>query len=72
MESNPGPMQNGLKSPVGYPNKIKVFKETAKKCDLSENNVNVASDPKVQNCFFNTIKPANLDIIKQAMVSYLP
>ena len=31
-----------------------VFKETAKKCDLSEDNVNVARGPKVQNCFFNT------------------
>ena len=52
-ESNPGPTQNDCKSPVGHPKKIKVFKGTAKKCDLTENKVNVASDPKVQNCFFN-------------------
>ena len=39
-------------------------KETAKKFDLSENNVNVASGPKVQNVFFNTIQPVSLDIIK--------
>ena len=39
-------------------------KETAKKFDLSENNVNVASGPKVQNIFFNTIQPVSLDIIK--------
>ena len=41
-----------------------MFKGTGKKWDLSENNVNVASGPKVQNCFFNTIQPVNLDIIK--------
>ena len=40
-----------------------MFKGTAKKCDLSENNVNVASGPKVQNCFFNTIQQVSLDII---------
>ena len=32
--------------------------------DLTENNVHVASDPKIQNCFFNTIQPVSLDIIK--------
>ena len=37
IESNPGPTQNDCKSPVGRPDKIKVFKGTAKKCDLSEN-----------------------------------
>ena len=41
-----------------------MFKGTTKKCDLSENNVNVASGPKVQNCFFNTIRTVSLDIIK--------
>ena len=41
-----------------------MFKGTAKKCDLSENNVNVASGSKLQSCFFNTIKPVSLDIIK--------
>ena len=47
IESNPGPTQNDWKSPVGCPKKIKVFKRTAKKCNLNENNVNVASDTKV-------------------------
>ena len=28
------------------------------------NTVSVAIDPKVQNCFFNTIQPVSLDIIK--------
>ena len=44
-------------------------KETAKKFDLSENNVNVASGPKVQNVFFNTIQPVSLDIIKSWSVT---
>ena len=44
--------------------KIKVFKGTAKKRVLSENNINVASDPKVQNCYFNTVQPVSLDIMK--------
>ena len=39
-----------------------VFKGKAKKCDLTENKVNVASDPKLQNCFFNKIQPVSLDI----------
>ena len=64
VESNPGPTQNDCKSPVWRPKKIKGFKVTAKKCDLTESKVNVASDPKVQNCFFNTIQPVSLDIIK--------
>ena len=63
IESNPGPTQNDCKSPVGHPKKIKEFKGTAKKCDLTENKVNVANDPEVQNCFFNTIQPVSLDII---------
>ena len=63
IESNPGPTENYFKSPVGCPKKIKVFKRTVKKCDLSENNVNFASDPKVQSCFFNTIQSVSLDII---------
>ena len=41
-----------------------MFKGTAKKGDVTENKVNVASDPKVQNYFFNAIQPVNLDIIK--------
>ena len=41
-----------------------MFKGTEKKCDLSENNVNVASDLRVQNCFFDTIQPVSVDIIK--------
>ena len=49
IESTPGPTQSDCKSPVGHPKKIKAFKGTAKKCDHSENNVNVASGPKVQN-----------------------
>ena len=64
IESNAWPTKNDCKSPVGWPKKIKVFKVTTKKCDLSENNINVASDPKVQNCFFNTIQPVSLEIIK--------
>ena len=40
-----------------------VFKGTAINCDLSENNVNVASDPKVKNSLFNTIPPVSLNII---------
>ena len=63
IESNPGPTQNDCESPVGHPKKIKEFKGTAKKCDLTENKVNVANDPEVQNCFFNTIQPVSLDII---------
>ena len=69
--SNPGPTQNDCKSPVGHPKKIKAFKGTAKKCDLSENNVNVANVPTVQNCFFNTIQPVSLDIIKPWSVTCL-
>ena len=42
----------------------KVFKGTVKKRDLSENNANVTSVPKVQKCFFNTIPPVSVDIIK--------
>ena len=64
IESNPGPTQNDCKSPVGRSKKICVIKGTAKKCDISENNVNVTIIPKVQNCFFNTIQPVSLDIIK--------
>ena len=63
-ESNPGPTQNDFKSPIGHLKKIKVFKGTAKKCDPSENSVNVASDPKAQNCFFNRIQPVSIDIIR--------
>ena len=53
IESNPGPTQNDCKSPVGCPKKIKVCKGRSKKCDFSENNVNVGSGPIVQNCFFS-------------------
>ena len=56
IEANLRPMQSGCKSPVRHPKKIKVSKGTAKKCDLTEKKkVNVVSNPKVQNCFFNTI-----------------
>ena len=64
IESNPGPTQDNCKSPVGYPKKIKVFKQTAKKCDLNETNLNVANGSMVQNYLFNTIQPVSLDIIK--------
>ena len=60
MESNPGPTQNYCKFPVGHPKKIKVFKRI---------NVNVASDLKVQNCFFSTIQPVSLNIIKPWLVT---
>ena len=70
IESNPGSTQNDCKSPVAHPDKIKMFKGTPKKCDHSENNVNVASGPKVQNCFFNTIQPVRLDIIKPWSVTF--
>ena len=69
VESNPGPTQNDCKYPVGHPKKIKVFKGTAKKFDLTEIKVNVASDLKVQNCFVNTIQPVSLDIIKPRSVT---
>ena len=46
------------------PPQRKVFKGIAKKCDLSENNVSVASDPNIQNCFLNTVQSVSLDIIK--------
>ena len=51
-ESNLGPSHNGCKSPVGRQKKIKGFSGTAKKCDVSENNVNAASGPKIQKIFF--------------------
>ena len=41
-----------------------MFKGVSKKCDLSENNVSVASDPNAQNSFFNTIQLVSLDLIK--------
>ena len=69
IESNPGPTQNDCKSSVGRPKKIKVFKGTAKKCDVTENKVDVAGDSKVQNCFFNTIQPVSLDVIKPCSVT---
>ena len=64
IESNPEPTQNNCKSPLGRPKKIKVFKGTGKKCDLNENNVILASGPKVQNYFFNTIQLVGLNNIK--------
>ena len=36
---------------LGTQRKLKYLKEQQKKCDLSENNVNVASGPKLQNSF---------------------
>ena len=65
IESNLGRTQNDCKSPHGHPKKIKVFKGTPTKFNPSENsNVNVASYPKVQNVFFNTIQPLSLNNIK--------
>ena len=66
VESNPGPTQNGCKSPRGREiKKIKVFKGTPKTFDLSKSsNVNVARSPKVQNVFLNTIQPLSLNNIK--------
>ena len=64
IESNPGPIQNDCKSAVGHPKKVKVFKGTAKKSDFGKNNVNIASDSKVQKGFLNTIESVSLDIIK--------
>ena len=68
IQSNPGHTQNDCKSSVRRPVKIKMLKGT-KKCDLSENNVNVASDPRLQNCFSNTIHLVTLDIIKSWSVT---
>ena len=70
VESNPGPTQNDCNSPRGRPKKIRVFKRTAKKFDLSENiNVNIPSYPEVQNVFFNTIQPLILNSIKPRSVT---
>ena len=68
IQSNPGHTQNDCKSSVRRPVKIKMLKGT-KKCDLSENNVDVASDPRLQNCFSNTIHLVTLDIIKSWSVT---
>ena len=43
---------------LGAQRKFKYLKEQ-KKSDLSENNVNVASGPKVQSFFFTTIQPVS-------------
>ena len=65
LESNPEPTQNDCKSPRGRPKKIKIFKGTLKKFDLSGNsNVNVASYPMIQNFFCSTIQHLNLKIVK--------
>ena len=48
---------------LGVQKKLKCLKEP-QKSGFTENKVNVASDPKVQNCFSNTIQPVSLDIIK--------
>ena len=63
-ESNPWPAQNDCKSAVECPKKNKMFKGTAKKCDLSENSINIDSDPKVQTCLFNAVESISLDIVK--------
>ena len=55
-------LQLGAQKKVCLEGLERVFRGTAKKCDLSENNVNVASDPKVQKVFFNTIEPVSLNI----------
>ena len=64
-------LQNDFKSPHGWPKKNKVFKGTAKKCDLSEKvTFNVVSVPNVQNVFFNAIQSVSLNIIKPWSVTY--
>ena len=68
IESNPGPTQNDCKSSVGRPKKIKVFKGTAKKCDVTENKVNVASDPKVQNCFLIQFNESALTLLSHGQL----
>ena len=61
IESNPEPTQKSLS---GHSVKIKLFKRASKKCDFIENiYFNVASDPKIQNSFLNTIQPISLNII---------
>ena len=70
VEVNLGPTQNDCKSPHERPKKIKVFKGTPKKFDLSESsNVKVVSSPKVQNFFFNTIQPLSINSIKHSQFS---
>ena len=70
-ESNPEPRQNDCKSPCGLLKKINVFQGIPKKFDISENsNVNVASCPKVQNVFFNTIQSFIPNNIKPCSVTY--
>ena len=64
-ESNPCPVESDCNFTPRYSKKIKVFKRAPKKFDLSENsNVNVVSYPKVQDVFFNTIQPLNLNNTK--------
>ena len=64
LQSNLGHTQNYFRSPSRHPEKVELVKGTPKKCNRSENiNVNVASDRKVQQTFFNTIQPASLAII---------
>ena len=49
----------------------KRFKGKPKKFDLCENsNVNVATYPKVENVFFNTIQPLSLNNIKSWSVTF--
>ena len=48
---------------LGAQRKLKHLK-AQQKSDLIENNANVAGGPKLQNCFFSTIQPVSLDIIK--------
>ena len=68
IESNPGPTQNDCKSSVGRPKKSEVLKGTAKKCDVTENKVNVASDPKVQNCFLIQFNKSALTLLSHGQL----
>ena len=55
---------------MGAQRKLKCWKEQERKCDPTENNINVASGPNY-NFFFNTIQAVSLDIIKSWSVTCL-
>ena len=54
---------------LGNQGKLKLSKETAEMCGVNKSNVNVASYPKAQICFFNTSQPASLSH-DQLLISY--
>ena len=55
---------------MGAQRKLKPLKEQERKCGPTENKINVASGPNY-NCFFNTIQPVSLDIVKSWSVTCL-